>query len=127
MLLLEVHRLPHGVQISLLFVLLIRGWWKPIDEIKGQYAIAQILLLALQSLSDELFVLSSKMTNLVIFFNFISGSRGSFSRKVISYKSDFNTVVVLFWKLESSLQKNAATQAIFKNESFRKGVMLVPS
>ena len=61
-----------------------------------------------------------------LFFNFISGPNGSFSRKVISYKSDSSTAVALFWKLESSLQETAATQAIFKNESFQKGVMLVP-
>ena len=73
-----------------------------------------------------LFVLSSKMTNFVYFLKLFSGPKDPFSRKVTSYKSDSNTVVALFWKLESSLQKAAATQAIFKNESFYKVVMLVP-
>ena len=45
---------------------------------------------------------------------------------MISYSSDSNTVVALFGKLESILQKTVTTQAIFKNESFHKGAMLVP-
>ena len=66
------------------------------------------------------------MANFVYFFKLFSGPKYPFSRKVTSYESDSNTVVALFQKLESSLQKAAATQAIFKNESFYKVVMLVP-
>ena len=72
---------------------------------------------------------SSKMTNFVIFFFlFFSGSKCPFTRKVISYKSESKTVVVLFWKLQSSLKKDCShPSCIFlKNEKFHKGVMLVP-
>ena len=45
---------------------------------------------------------------------------------MILYKGDLNTVAALFRNLESCLEKTAATQAKFKNESFHKGVMLAP-
>ena len=47
---------PWCPNFTQLFVLLICCWWRPIDEIKGQCAIVQILFLVLQSLSDRLLI-----------------------------------------------------------------------
>ena len=63
------------------------------------------------------------MTNFM-FFNFISGSKGSFSRKVISYKNDSNTVILKI-TVQSSEDCCHPNYIFFKNESFHKGVMLV--
>ena len=68
-----------------------------------------------------------KWQTLFFFFNFISDFKGSFSRNMISCKSDFNTIVALFWKLQDSLQMTAATQTILENESFTKVLCWYPS
>ena len=123
LLLLEVQSLPmvskfHSV-ICTAYLLLMKAYrWNQramchsTDTILGTSVIIRLII--------YLFYLR-KWQTLLFFSNFISGSKCSFSRNVISYKSDFNTAVALFWKLEPSLQKTTATQAILKKWQFSLG------
>lgn len=93
--------------------MLICGWWRPIDKVRG--LLVQILL---HSFSNGLFDLSSKKINK----NFLSSSKDSLSRNLISHKSDSNTVAALFWKLRSCHQKYCCHQSyiFLKKRKFRE-------
>ena len=73
------------------------------------YIYIYIYYILLESFSDGLFVLSSK----IICKIFLSGSKNSLLRNMVSYKSDSNTVAALSGNCSTVFRKTALTQAIF--------------